>query len=470
VLLATWAVRALVAAAPVPASIQPLLPAVGTAFVWPAALVAAAATIATMVLAGLLPARRVARAAAAAALRDTTRTATPATHRVRQALVVAEIALACVLVVNAGLLARSFERLQSFDAGFDASPRTLAGRIVPAPAKYRSPEHLAALYDRVLERAAAIPGVTRAALTSILPFGGDNDMSIEIEGRPPATLDQDDPVAWYRLVSSDHLRVMGIPLARGRAFQPVEPAPVVIVNETMAARYWPGQDAIGRRVRWDNEAPWATVVGIARDMRSRGPLEPPVVELYVPYGLQAERGMWVLLQTKSAGANAAALAQGLRDAVRAVDPDLPVAAIATLDEMAARQIAQPRFVAVLTALFGTLALVLAAAGIYGVLAYSVAQRTAEIGVRMALGARARDVVSLVVGQAARLALAGVALGAAGALGASRGVRTLLFEVSPADPPTFAITIAALAVTAAAAAYLPARRATRIDPVVAMRNE
>jgi putative ABC transport system permease protein len=180
--------------------------------------------------------------------------------------------------------------------------------------------------------------------------------------------------------------------------------------------------------------------------------------------------MWVLLQTKSAGANAAALAQGLRDAVRAVDPDLPVAAIATLDEMAARQIAQPRFVAVLTALFGTLALVLAAAGIYGVLAYSVAQRTAEIGVRMALGARARDVVSLVVGQAARLALAGVALGAAGALGASRGVRTLLFEVSPADPPTFAITIAALAVTAAAAAYLPARRATRIDPVVAMRNE
>jgi putative ABC transport system permease protein len=475
VIVALWALRAFTTYAPVPPALTRILPGADAESTWPVLLFAAGLTMATTVLVGLIPALRVSRGAEASALRDHQRTATPASNRVRQALVVAEIALACVLVVNAGLLARSFERLRTFDLGFDPSPRTLAGRVVPAPAKYRTPEQLAALYDALLARASTIPGVSDAALTSILPVGGDSDQSLEIEGRPPGNTDRDDPVAWYRLVSSGHLRLMGIPLARGRAFGPTEPAPVTIVNQTMAARYWPGQDPIGRRVRTGPEAPWLTIVGIARDMRSRGPAESPIVEMYVPYRFQSERGMWILLQkseTGSSGAtvSAASLAPALGEAVRSVDADLPVANIGTLEEKAALEVAQPRFVAGLTALFGTLALVLAAAGIYGVLAYSVAQRTAEIGVRMALGARATDVVWLIVGQATRLALVGVAVGVLGAVLAARGVRTLLFEVSPTDPVSFGLTMVLLALCAAAAAYLPARRATRVDPVVAMRSE
>ena len=332
----------------------------------------------------------------------------------------------------------------------------------------RYPNHgaRAAFFDRLLERAAALPGVESAALTSVIPLRGDSDVDVEIEGLAPR-LPGDETVTWYRLVSANYLSTIGIPLRRGRSFAPGESLPAVIVSETAARRFWPGADPIGRRVKvGSRNAPWQTVIGIAGDVRMRGAQGDARVEMYVPYWQSSEAGTSIVLQTAG---SPAALAPALRAAVKGLDPDMPVSNVDTLDQVVQDSIAQPRLLAVLIAVFAGLAIALAAIGIYGVMSFAVTQRTAEIGVRMALGADRASVFRLVAGDGVRLALLGIAVGLAGSLAVGRSLGTLLYAVRPADPVILAVTAAGLFAVAIGAIAVPARRATRIEPLTAIRE-
>jgi putative ABC transport system permease protein len=260
---------------------------------------------------------------------------------------------------------------------------------------------------------------------------------------------------------------MGIPILRGHRFAPREAAPSVVVNETFARTYFPGQDPIGRRIRFGDDAPWTTIIGIARDVRGRGAREAPRVETYIPYWQMTEPGMNVLL--KAAG-NPAQLVGPLRQAVASIDRNVPVSGVVTLDELVGGSIENPRFFATLAITFAFLALALAAIGIYGVMTYAVTQRTTEIGVRMAVGASTRDVFHLIVSDGLKVTGVGVAAGVAGSLLIARALSALLFGVRPTDPVTLGATAVVLLAVAAIACFLPARRATRVDPIVALRSE
>jgi putative ABC transport system permease protein len=441
---------------------------------------ALALSCATAVLFGIVPALRVSARRESSALKDSQRSVASSGSLLRRSLVVAEMGLAVILLAGAGLLFRSFLKMQAFDLGFD-SEHTVIAQVVPSPVKYHEPAQLTALYDRLLERAAALPGVQVAALSSVVPLSGDTDMAFAIEGRPAAGNADDRTVAWYRLVSDGYFRAMGIPIVAGRAFETAEPAPVVVINQSMARRYWPGENPIGKRLRDTGGDRWFTVVGVARDLRSRGPTVAPVVEVYVPYRFLPERGVWIVLRThppagfagaRRAGvaAEPASLAGPLREAVREVDASLPVSELAPMRQLLADQLAEPRFLSTLASLFGGLAMLLAACGIYGVMAYTVSQRIVELGVRVALGARQNDIFRLVVGQALRLTLAGVVIGSATAFAASHLLKSLLFEVAPGDPVTFVGAVTLLLVVALLACYTPARRAARLDPLLALRAE
>jgi predicted permease len=464
VLLGIWAVDALVAAAPENA---PRLDEIGLdarvlAF-------AAALTVLTGVLFGLAPALHAARGDVGASLKEAGRGHAGAGGRgLRRALVVAEVALALILLTGAGLLLQTFVRLQSADLGFRPEG-VLTGFFSPPQVGYPRAEQLRAFYDQVLEKAEAIPGVETAALASVLPLSGDSDTDFTIEGRPAPSRPGEQPVTWYRLVSASYFDAIGMRLVRGRAFARGEAAPSAIVNEALARRYFPSEDALGRRIRFGGPSePWFTVIGVVADARVRGAREETRVETVVPYWQFPERGMNVIL--KAATGNPAALAVPLRAVVQSVDRNVPASNVRTLAEMVGGSIAQPRFFAVLAAAFAVLAVVLAAVGLYGVMAYAVAQRTPEIGVRMALGAAPREVFRLVVGDGLRLAGIGVALGVAGSLVVARSISTLLFGVGPWDPATLAATALGLLLVGALACLVPARRATRVDPMVALRAE
>jgi putative ABC transport system permease protein len=464
-LLAMWGVGVFVASSPAG---TPRLEAIGVNGAVLAFTVAV--TVITGILFGLAPALHASRADVTSGLREGARGQIGGGgRRLRRVLVVAETALALVLLAGAGLLLRSFVQLQAVDRGFD-STNVLVGNVNAPRARFDTAGKIIALNDRLVERLRAVPGAESAALVSVLPLGGsDSDFGFTIEGRPKPATPSEQPTAWYRIVSSDYFKTMRIRILQGRGLtdQDSTPAPgAVAINESLARKYWPNEDPLGRRISLDETT--FTIVGIVADIRHRGPDRPPDEEMYLHYRQYPERGTAVVV--RSASADAASLAPAVREALREVDPGLPLANVTTMAELEADAVSQPRFVTLLVGLFAAVALTLALVGVYGVLSYAVAQRTSEIGLRMALGATRADVLRLVLVDGLRMVGVGAGIGVAGAAAAGHAMRTLLFGVGAVDLPTLGATVALLVAAAAIACAAPARRAIRIDPMEALRYE
>ena len=436
-----------------------------------------AAVAMTAIVFGVAPALHAARANPGDTLGDTARDAGGGVsgRHVRRLLVVSEVALAVVLLVGAGLLVRSFQRLRQVDLGFKTDNLLTMRMDLPMP-KYLKPETRAAFYDEVLRRVDEIPGVQSAGMISFLPLSTSGmKFSFSVEGRAQPG-DMNLPFALYRAISPDYFRATGIPLQRGRFFDAHDAPgslPIVVVNRKLAEQFWPGQEAIGKRLKVgpvDSPNAWATVVGVVGDVRQNGFYGEQQYELYAPNA--QERRSWLAprdLVVRTSG-DPRSIAGAVRQAVWAVDKDQPVSNVRTMNEVFAAAISRERFQMLLLALFATLALILACVGLYGVISYGVAQRTHEIGVRMALGAQSSDVLRLVIRQGMVLTVVGLVLGTIAALAATRVMTDLLYGVTATDAITFISVAALLVLVALLACYLPARRATKVDPLIALRYE
>lgn len=420
---------------------------------------------------GLAPAWQLSKPDLTSSLKEGGRQATSSSRRLRGLLVVSEVALSLMLLVSAGLMLRSFMRLVGTDPGFNADNLLTMNLILPA-AKYKDEPQRAAFYTELVRRLGAMPGVESAAAVNYLPLGGSNSSdTFLVEGLPEPPPGQEF-VGRYRVCTPDYFRTMGIPVLKGRSFTEQDRSgatPVVIVNETLARKYWPGADPIGKRMRFTgpiDKSPWIQVVGVVKDVKHE--LNLPVTEdYYLPHAQDPWNAMVLVAKTK---VDPLALAAVAREEVRAMDKDQPVFDVRTMREVRALSLALYSFSSIMLTVFGGVALLLAAIGIYGVMFYAVTQRTQEIGIRMALGARARDVVRLVLRNGMGLALIGVAVGLAGAFGLTRLLRSLLVGVEPTDAITFSVVTAILLLIALVACYIPARRATKVDPLVALRYE
>lgn len=412
----------------------------------------------------------------------------PSRRRISSTLVIAEVALAVVLLVGGGLMLKSFVQLLRVDPGFERNHVLRLDLSLP-DLKYREPQQQTAFYNEVIARLHTLPGVESVGATTNTPLGpAENWSGFAIEGRP-APPQGDQQQAAMRTVSDDYFRTMHIPLRKGRFFnnsdarvalplvrwfeqQPFpkrfdEPqaAPAIIINETMARLYWPNEDPIGKRMRIIF-SPWLTIVGVVGDVHHTGLNTPPNPEMYLSQLQEPQSSMAVLARTTG---DPLQLAAAAREQVKAIDKELPVR-VSTMDQLFANSLAGQRFNTSLLGVFAAVALLLAMIGVFGVINYSVAQRTHEIGIRLALGAQRRDVFKLVVGQGLLLALVGVGVGTAGAVGLTRLIAGMLYGVSPTDRPTFIFVPLIVTTVAFLACYLPARRATRVDPLVALRYE
>ncbi len=394
-------------------------------------------------------------------------------QRLRAALVVSQVALALVLLVGAGLLLRSLARLQQVSPGFE--PRGVTTAMLSLPrAQYESAQKQIAFYRALTARLAGTRGVSAAAAGSPLPFAGDeSSASFGIEGRVVGPGDPG-PHGNIRLVTPRYFAALGIPLKSGRLFSDDDRAdtvPVVVIDENLARQYWPGENPVGRHMRNGGPTdPWATLIGVVGHVKHSSLAVDPAKGTYYYSMFQQPDRMAGLIVKGSDAETADGGAAAVREAVRAVDPGLPVHTIRSMADMVASSLAPRRFVMRLLTFFAAIALVMAALGLYGIISYSVTQRTAEIGVRMALGAPRGGVMWLMIGQGLRLAMLGAVVGIAAATAGSRVIASQLFGVSPFDPPTFALMTLTLLGAALLASYVPARRATRIDPLAALRTE
>jgi putative ABC transport system permease protein len=396
-------------------------------------------------------------------------------HRLQAALVVSSVALAFVLLAGAGLLMRSFTRLMAVDAGIRA-PRVLTMEMLLPSAGYNDAPAVRSFIRGLHERVRPIPGVRVASVQSDLPLKGDGERRAATADQPTGTAGASTVVA-VTWTFGEYFRAFGVPIVKGRVFLPeeeVENRQTAIVSRALAQRFWPGQDPIGKRLKWGipaSRSPWKTIVGVAGDVVDGRLDEPAIVHIYVPY---TEAPFTGLLRRLTVAAvtdqDVTALIGPMRSAIAALDPALAVAEITTMDQVMADASAPQRFSTMLLGSFAAGALLLAAIGLYGVLAFGVAQRTREIGVRLALGATRRQVLGLVVRRGMTLTLAGLGLGIAGAVGTTRLMRGLLYQIEPLDVVTFAFVPLLLGIVALVACYLPARRAARVEPVTALRAE
>lgn len=431
-------------------------------------------SILTGLIFGLVPAWTASRGQASDALKDGGRTtAGTARQRLRSAFVVVELAVALVLLVGAGLLVKTFWNLRSVEPGFN--PENLVTMRVELPeTRYEDVASQTRFRKQVLAGMNSLPGV-QAALVSELPLSGDSlNHDFLVENRPPIA-PGDEPSVETRSVLGDYFKVMQIPLKQGRDFGPAdfdEKAPDAgIANETLVRQYFPNEDPIGKRVRWarDPQIEWITIVGVVSDVKHFGLDVPEEPALYTPYTQINPWKRWMSIAARTQG-SAPGVAQDLKKEIWRVDSQLPVTRVETMSEVAASSFAARRFNMTLLSVFAGLALVLAAIGIYGVMSNAVTQRTQEIGIRLALGARAADVIKLIIRDALALVSIGVALGLAGAYALTRLMTTLLFGVTPTDGLTIAVVSGVLVGIALLACFIPARRATKVDPLVALRYE
>jgi putative ABC transport system permease protein len=390
-------------------------------------------------------------------------------NRTRSAFVIVEIALALVLLVGAGLLMRSFKLLLDVDPGFDPA-RTVTMRLSLPSSRYGGDGQRAQFFDRFFQQVDALPGVQASGSISWLPLaGGGAATSMEIVGQPKPPKGQE-PVADVRVISHEYLKAMGVPLLKGRLFNEQDAADAkgrVVINDTMARRHWPGQDPIGKRVRiaWDDLED--EVIGVVGDVKHAGLHGEIRAMTYWPFQRSPYGTMTIAVRTAG---EATSVVNAIAGVVRQMDPDLVFANVRTMEEVVARSVAERRLTMLLLTVFAGAALLLAAVGIYGVIAYSVTQRTQEIGIRMALGAQRGDVLRMIVGQAMALTLTGILIGGVGAFLLTRLMTGLLFNVEPGDPLTFLAVAVVLGIVAACASYVPGRRATRVDPVIALRAD
>jgi predicted permease len=472
VLVASWGLRGLIALAP---GRVPRLDTVTLEF---AAIVIAAAIALVVTLAFALgPMLRLRRADTLTALKDggPGRSTSGSASRARNVLVAAEVAMATMLLVGAGLFVRTVAGMLAVPVGFETD-RLLTARVsLPRPndasrATYLDHGRRVVFYREALRRIEAIPGVERAAVATQVPLGGFNPpLFVEVDNRESGDGGVR-PVVHHFQVSPGYFGTLGIGVVQGRAFNDSDrdgTEPVAIVSETAARMLWKGRDPVGERLRFGAGTPWITVVGVAADILNRRLTEDPQPILYRPLDQSSDMALAFLVRTRGDGAG---LAAAIAREVRNVDPDLPVYSLRTMNELIEGAVSQRQFLMRMLAIFGALATALALLGIYGVMAYSVAQRTREIGIRMAIGARQSDVSRMVMRRGLVLTAAGAAAGIAASLALSQLVRSQLFGVRPSDPLTMASVLVLMALVAAAAAYLPARRAARIDPVSALRAQ
>jgi putative ABC transport system permease protein len=479
-LLAWWGVTAFVATQPttVPRIDQIAVDLRVLAF-------AIAVSIATGLVFGIAPAVHASSSDLLPSLKDAARGTPSAGRRFRAALVVGEVALALVLLVGAGLTIRSFAALTSIDLGFEPA-HVVTMRVSLPTAAYPTVERWLSFHRELLRRAAVIPGVEAVGVNSSTPLeGGGSESEVRYEGQPRSSSPKEEgTTCLFQAASPDYFRVMGIAVVRGRSFTQRDSAvslPVAVVEEALIQKFFPNQDPIGKRIAFEftghgpgGQPIWRQIVGVVRHVRHYGLIrEPANLQVYAPleqlpiWFRNRRPTMTLFARTPLA---AEGLAASIRQAVSAVDPDIPVFSIRTMEEYVAQSTEQSRLNMLLLGLFGGLALVLSALGIYGVLSYLVSQRTQEIGIRMALGATRRDVMRLIIGRGMTLTAAGIAIGLAASWAITRSLGAMLIGVSPHDPATFAAIAFLLTAIAFVASYLPGRRATRVDPMITLRAE
>jgi putative ABC transport system permease protein len=467
-LCAVWCISILVKFAPENLPHTNRIAIDGSVLVWTAVV-----SLFTGIVCGLVPAWQSSRLNLNEVLRDGGRSTTESAgrRRGRSILVVAELALAVMLVTGAGLLIKSLWRLQQVDLGINPE-RVVSMGFALRGQRYQEPAPVRDFAARLVAQTKALPGVQAAAITNSLP-PDETDFSsgFTVEGR---TTSPDLPqIAYFNRVSPDYFSVLSIPVRAGRSFNSADlpgTTRVVLINDTLRRRFFVGEDPIGKRLNLNSEGEpdWTQIVGVVGDVKYNGMADEVQPAIYQPLAQEPTWGGALVI--KSDLADPLSLTAAVRNEIRKLDPDLPVTQVATMEQRLSTAVAQPRFRTTLIALFAIVALILACVGIYGVISYSVTQRTHEIGIRMALGAQTGDVLRLVIKQAITLSVIGVTLGLAASFALTSLMSTLLFGVKPTDPPTFVATAVLLGTTALVASYLPARRATKVDPLVALRYE